>query len=47
MSGLTGIWFIGNVSNDEMEQPINTADLDGEKGRYKWKLGDHINYRFV
>ena len=47
MSTLDGIWFIGNINSDEIKQPINTTEFDGEKGRYKWKLGDHINYRFV
>ena len=47
MSGLTGIWFIGNVSSDAINQQINTTGFDGEKGRYKWKLGDHISYRFL
>ena len=41
-----GIWFVGNASNDEIKHASNETDFDGEKGRYKWRLGDHINYRF-
>ena len=43
---LDGVWFVGNASNDEVKQMSNETDFDGEKGRYKWKIGDHINYRF-
>ena len=43
---LDGIWFVGNASNDKIQQASNETDFDGEKGRFKWKLGNHINYRF-
>ena len=43
---LDGIWFVTNSSSNESSQANNETDFDGEKGRYKWKLGNHINYRF-